>query len=69
MGAVPQPKAVETPPPPETVRRADADARKTRAVGKAGAMKYGPGGSDITKGALAMTGPALLKQKLGGGGQ
>jgi len=66
MGAVPSYKST-TPPPPETVRRADADANKTRAVAKAAAAgRVGAGASDLTKGALAMTGPALLKQTLGG---
>ena len=58
MGAVPK-----TP----DVRRADAERKKTRAVGMAGASSQtGVGASDMTKGALAMTGPSLMKQKLGG---
>lgn len=67
MGSVPTPKVAPTPPPPETVRRADADARKLRNKAKADVLKFGPGGSDVTKGALAATGPVLMKQKLGGG--
>ena len=68
MGAVPKTADVTpAPPQPETVRRADAERKKTRAVGAAGAAsRFGPGASDMTKGALAMTGPALMKQKLGG---
>jgi len=73
MGLVPKtsmPEPVAAPAQPETVRRADAEAMKKRAVGKAGAMnRYGAGASDLTKGALAMTGPSLMKQTLGGGGQ
>lgn len=73
MGLVPKtsvPDPVATPPQPETVRRADAEAQKKRATAKAGAAnRYGAGASDLTKGALAMTGPSLLKQTLGGGGQ
>jgi hypothetical protein len=67
MGSVPTPKVAPTPPPPETVRRADADARKLRNKAKADVLKFGPGGSDLTRGALAATGP-VLKQTLGGGG-
>jgi hypothetical protein len=68
MGAVPKTADVTpAPPQPETVRRADADAKKTRALGMAGASaRSGVGASDMTKGALAMTGPVLMKQKLGG---
>jgi len=70
MGLVPKsniPDPVPTPPQPETVRRADAEARKKRSVGMAGAANMtGAGASDLTKGALAMTGPSLMKQKLGG---
>jgi len=67
MGLAKTPEPVPTPPQPETVRRADAEERKTRSVGKAGAMnRAGAGASDLTKGALAMTGPSLMKQKLGG---
>ena len=68
MGAVPKTADVTpAPPQPETVRRADANAKKTRGLGMAGAAsRTGVAASDMTKGALAMTGPALMKQKLGG---
>lgn len=67
MGKMPKTKTTPTPPQPETVRRADADAQRIRNDAKISAAgRSGAGASDLTKGALAMTGPSLLKQKLGG---
>jgi len=67
MGAAKTPSVEPAPPPPATVIRADAEKRKKRSTAQAEAsMKSGVGASDLTKGAMAMTGPALLKQVLGG---
>ena len=67
MGTVPTPKATPAPPQPETVRRADADKRKTRGTAAAEASgRMGVAASDLTRNSLAMAAPAL-KQKLGGG--
>jgi hypothetical protein len=67
MGAATPSYKSTTPPPPETVRRADADGNKIRTAAKISAAgRAGAGGSDMTKGTLAMTGPSLLKQSLGG---
>ena len=69
MGTVPTPKATPAPPQPETVKRADADKRKTRKNAAAEASgRAGFAATDLTRGALAMTGP-VLKNKLGGGGE
>lgn len=67
MGTVPTPKATPAPPQPETVKRADSERRKVRGnAATAATGRAGFAATDLTRGALAMTGP-VLKQKLGGG--
>ena len=68
MGSKPTtPETTPLPPDPEAVKRVESDVARVRGNAKnAAAQKYGLGGTNVTKGALADSTVESKKKKLGG---